>query len=205
MNANGAAIALSFGAGIALSLACVALLTRPSGERPPAKSGEIRDSEELQQEPTFRSTTPAEPQQRPSVEIQQEPAAAPEDLSREEQDPEEAAIALEDDFQRDLGTHARDWRDPTWAPSAEASLTKTYSEVPGTHKVRGVDCKTSSCVVDVEWPSLAEARSGYRQLLVAPTEPNCETKILLHPSGEAGEYVEKLVLDCAGARAGNKG
>jgi hypothetical protein len=119
-------------------------------------------------------------------------------------DPIVELARLEEDLSADLRAHARDWKDPTWAPSAESSLINAYTSVQGSHKVKGVDCRTTSCVIDLEWPSLSDAAGGYQRLLAEPTEPNCETKILLHPSnGAAGEpYSEKLVLNCVGARAG---
>lgn len=193
--------AFAFALGVAASLAVLGLLSYFN--TPEAKTASHRKVVALK----ANEAAPKEVFQAVRPRKTTEPVRLEPESHEDEEEPSDRAAPEEevtpaDSIRDDLAAHSRDWRDAGWASAAEASLSKTYSEIPGSHKVRTVDCRTSSCVVEVEWPSFSEATAGYRSLLAAPTEPNCESKILLRPSGEEGVYSERLVLDCAGARTG---
>jgi hypothetical protein len=117
-------------------------------------------------------------------------------------DPIASRAALENQYAADLANHRRDARDPKWAPRAESGIRDTIGTVAGTHKATRVECKTTSCVATMEWPSYDEALHGYGRLLTAIYTPNCAVKILVHdPVDGQQTYQEQLLFDCTNARA----
>lgn len=119
----------------------------------------------------------------------------------EEISEEEAILQLRERNAERFAAHERDWRDPEWAPAAEESLEQSFATVEGSHEILGIECKTTSCVVEVKWPDDPGASAGYKKLLHQPTEPNCSSSFLLEPSPDGGPSSQRLYLDCVDARA----
>lgn len=115
-------------------------------------------------------------------------------------DPADATRQLEQEFRNDLKRHASDARDSTWAPKAEQSLRNSFASAKGSFKLGSVECKMTSCVASVTWPNREAATKEYQSLLQTHFEPNCASKILIHPGDGADAFEEKLVLDCTNTR-----
>lgn len=131
------------------------------------------------------------------------PQVSPSDEPIAELDPEVAAEILRTEFRRDIQNHESDARDPDWATDAEGKIHASMDTTDGGHEVLKVDCRMTSCIVDLQWPSRADALQGFGSVLAAHIEPNCATKILLHEDGPGeGPFQEKLILDCTESRLG---
>jgi hypothetical protein len=69
---------------------------------------------------------------------------------------------------------------PVWASRAQESVRSALTDFGRSHdaKVLGVDCRSRSCVADLEWRTEAGARAGYRDLLHGRYEGlNCDSEI----------------------------
>lgn len=99
--------------------------------------------------------------------------------------------------------HEADARDVLWAASSERSLTEIFSSVQGTHRLTGLECRMSSCVASLEWPSYQEAVTGYQSILQTPLVPNCSISIIIEPSQDGQVSQQRAFLDCVDARSEN--
>jgi hypothetical protein len=69
--------------------------------------------------------------------------------------------------------------------------------------VVAVDCRTTWCRADLEWPSYGAAEKGYRQALHVGV-PGCESAILLEPPTDPSRsYRASAMYNCEAARTGD--
>ena len=116
-------------------------------------------------------------------------------------DPEVEAKTLRNHYEEILRLHRQDWRDLQWAPQVEKALSEQFSTLEGSHSIIGIECKTTSCIVEIEWPTDSEAATGYADFLHKSTEPNCETSFLLEPTSGGAPSRQRLHMNCVDARA----
>lgn len=116
-------------------------------------------------------------------------------------DPVAERVAKEKEYADDLSNHEKDGRDPAWAPRAESTLARSIQDTLGDERIVRVDCKTTSCVAHIQWPTREAAAKEYQKLLITSFEPNCAVKILLHEQEPGGPYRERMILDCTDSRA----
>src|SRR5262245_17397732 len=67
-----------------------------------------------------------------------------------------------------------------WAPRAHESVLSVLTDFGQSHdaKVLNVDCRTRSCLAELEWRTVGAARSGYRDLLQGQYQGlNCDSEV----------------------------
>jgi hypothetical protein len=98
---------------------------------------------------------------------------------------------------RMLETHRSEARDIRWAPDTEGIIVKNLAEI-GKEKFDTVkvECKTTTCTANLEWPSYQRAVATYSDLLHFATEVNCAREILLpEPKDPEAPYQATFVLE----------
>jgi hypothetical protein len=101
-------------------------------------------------------------------------------------------------FQSRLGQHAVEPVDPNWAPNSSRALregfAKAQHDLP--YKVVSVDCRSKQCRVDLEWPSLRDAKGALLETGdVEGDIGDCARHLVLNK--EASEPFRSTVLyDC---------
>jgi hypothetical protein len=127
-----------------------------------------------------------------------EPAGQPPPPTREE-----VKQQLLQQRQAQLEAHQREPVDFFWAKEAHTSLAADFAPLTrgDAFRVRGIDCRTTTCVATVEWPSYTKATEDYARLLQHPYGLDCARSILLpEPEDPAARYEARLVLDCQNLR-----
>jgi len=95
--------------------------------------------------------------------------------------------------------HMREPGDPNWAPASEKSLREFLNKLPAHAKYRVtlVDCRTTSCVAELSFPSSEVARSTWHSVLEATNPIHCGTAITLEePKKEAKSYEVSVLYQC---------
>ncbi|HEX8702473.1 MAG TPA: hypothetical protein VF815_26805 [Myxococcaceae bacterium] len=113
--------------------------------------------------------------------------------------PEELRQALLQQQQMRLDAHQRQPIHPTWSSDATRAFSTDFSALTRGQpfSVRSIDCRSTSCIARVEWPSYAEAAASYAVLLQHSYSMDC-TRSLLLPDPEDPEraYEASLLLEC---------
>jgi len=156
-------------------------LTRPL--RDPAQEARIQALEQRVAELTTRAeaapSAPSTPPVRP--------------------DPEELKQALLQQHQLRLDAHQRQPIHPTWAPEATRAFSTDFSALTQGQQltVRSIDCRSTSCIARVEWPSYEEATANYHMLLQHSYALDCMRSLLLpEPEEPERAYEASLILEC---------
>jgi hypothetical protein len=107
-------------------------------------------------------------------------------------------------YEARLQQHAAEPADPSWSrPTAsliEADVLKQAASM--SVRLGRVDCRTTSCTAELEWPSLAEADREYLSLVHFPYRANCSRTVLLPPPSNAeGPLRASMFLECESWRA----
>jgi hypothetical protein len=131
------------------------------------------------------------------------PAFAGEDAEQLDQEPSSASDELPEveAHRRGLAAHEAEPRDPAWAGEAEATITSSLDSLLSTSnrtwKVDSVDCRTSTCRIDVAWPNYSSASSDFGELLSATYGLPCASEVTLPPPQEpTQEYRGSFLLSC---------
>jgi hypothetical protein len=107
-------------------------------------------------------------------------------------------------YETRLHQHAAEPVDPTWS---RATATLIEADLLGqaggmNFRLGRVDCRTTSCTAELEWPSLGEADREYLSLVHFPYRANCSRTVLLPPLSKAeGPLRAQMFLDCESWRA----
>ncbi|HJL19404.1 MAG TPA: hypothetical protein RMH99_27305 [Sandaracinaceae bacterium LLY-WYZ-13_1] len=90
--------------------------------------------------------------------------------------------------------------DPEWARESTTRLRGDLREaVRGTEgELVGLECRTSTCVATVSWPTYGLAFRSYRHLLIQPYRVSCRRSMSVPPPEEerGGAYEAHMFLDC---------
>jgi hypothetical protein len=103
-----------------------------------------------------------------------------------------------------LRSHANEPKDARWAAGVEPKLAADLAKAAerGKFSIVGVDCRTTSCVGVMEWPSYAEAVRGYGAAMRQAYRVNCAQEILLPPPpNPQARYQASMIFDCESWRA----
>jgi hypothetical protein len=114
-------------------------------------------------------------------------------------DPEELKQAVLQQHQLRLDAHQRQPIHPTWAPEATRAFSTDFSALTQGQQftVRSIDCRSTSCIARVEWPSYAEAAANYHLLLQHSYTLDCTRSLLLpEPEDPERAYEASLILEC---------
>lgn len=98
--------------------------------------------------------------------------------------------------------HRQEPRDPSWAPGAERSLRHELDSLPELGATAfSVDCRMTTCTVDVEWPSYAEAVARHAKMVEHPYSLSCGREMLVPPPEDPQRpYRATAVFRCESAR-----
>lgn len=102
-------------------------------------------------------------------------------------------------YEARLREHAAEPFDPGWSrPTAsliEADVLKQAASM--SFRLGRVDCRTTTCTAELEWPSLAEADREYLSVVHFPYQANCSRTLILPPPSQAeGPLRAQMLLDC---------
>jgi hypothetical protein len=108
-------------------------------------------------------------------------------------------------FATKLAEHLDETVDRAWAPSAERSVSIDVaqlvedSQIPA--RVGAVRCATTSCSVELEWQSFAEAQRTYETVVHAAYTLNCgRAMVIPEPARPDEPYRGTLLLSCGNLR-----
>jgi hypothetical protein len=115
---------------------------------------------------------------------------------------EQARAAHLERHKRALAEHRGAAKDPRWAPAAETSLLADVRAIAdlGASNPQ-VDCRTTTCAIDLEWPSYDAAVQSYSKVLQADLKVNCVREVTLpEPGDRAAAYRATVMLNCEETR-----
>jgi hypothetical protein len=99
-----------------------------------------------------------------------------------------------------VAQHAREAVSESWARTT-ASIVREDFEItgPNAYQVSGVECRSSTCVLDLTWQSRALALSGWQDALRRPSRLPCAREIVVPTSAgeDGGAASAQLLLDCS--------
>jgi hypothetical protein len=137
------------------------------------------------------------------------PAAAPapsSSASRPADVRETQRAATAEYWGRRLDSHEQEGRDARWAASTQAAL---QADLDGLGRnagfqVRDVDCRTTTCLARLAWPSRDDAMRQTRRVTQAAYSKSCTREIYAPPpaAGTAGPYEGEVLFDCESDRTG---
>ena len=102
-----------------------------------------------------------------------------------------------------IRNHKQQPVDPAWSRGAAAQLRSDLAEVGASSgfSIVEVECRTTSCISTLEWPSYGKALTGWQELLHHPYKSNCSREITLaEPEDGQGPYQATAVFDCEVSR-----
>ncbi len=120
--------------------------------------------------------------------------------------PEEATQNVADLMKAREAQVAAEPDDPRWSRGAAAALRKNFEDlgIRSKFKVASLECRTTSCLAKLSWPSYDGAAKAWRSVLHAQTAINCARSVFVPPpEGDQGdrEYEGTVYFDCTEARA----
>lgn len=112
--------------------------------------------------------------------------------------PEQAGIAHMTRHQQMIDQVHTEPTDRSWSSMASAAFHRELADEGVT--VVDVDCRSTSCVATIEWPSFAAARHGFEAVLQKDYTTNCEREITLSTPAdpEAHLRAEVVFTKCEG-------
>lgn len=121
------------------------------------------------------------------------------DLAAREEEQRRAAV---EELQAKIALHRREPVDAAWADAARDSLKDeiTALSAGGDHgALGGVECRSTSCLATVSFPSYEAAREGFGRYVMAMYDVRCaRTAALDEPEDPSAPYEVKLLLNgCA--------
>jgi hypothetical protein len=194
--------------GVLVGAALVTLVPHASGAGSPAtSSGKGSEARAAADAPsTGRSATEAllEAMRAQALAQAREPApAAPPhpspDAPPEAMDPVTLAKAEAALREEKLAIHALEARDATWAPKMERSLTSELTAFGEKQKFRplSVECRSSSCVAELEYPTYAEAFAARVDLVANPYAAPCAREEFFDkPADPAAPFHAQVLFQC---------
>jgi hypothetical protein len=97
-------------------------------------------------------------------------------------------------------------RDDTWATATQPVLQQDLAQLAAQLRFRvgDVDCRTSRCIVDLEWPNGAAAQRDFKAVIGADVyRLDCHRRLLL-PAPESASGHAQLIVNCDNQTQRNK-
>jgi hypothetical protein len=180
----------------ALAISAIGLIFRHK----PAAPKPVDTAEESQEpRPVVRAEAPAAASTRalPRFPTPAPPEAQPHSSPRPSR--EEARALVSSLHAERVNRHMQDSVDPVWSAHAEATVGTTLAAMAkqDNFTVNKVECRRTSCLADIGWTNLGEARRTYHDLLHGHYgDVNCARELLLPDNGDPANPVNaQLVLD----------
>jgi hypothetical protein len=101
--------------------------------------------------------------------------------------------------------HARAPVDPEWSRATEGKLRDALAPLAAASRfaVESVDCRTTTCVAVLAFPSYEDARAGWQSVLTHRNGPRCAVEVTLDdPADPSQRYELAFVYQCPNPRAG---
>ena len=100
--------------------------------------------------------------------------------------------------------HRQEPVDQAWARDMRSKVTDTFnatSDITGA-SLGAVDCRTTSCTVELTWPSYADARMQFaRSVEALGIGVPCARRLTLpEPDSQNGPFKAVMLLDCTESR-----
>lgn len=119
------------------------------------------------------------------------------------EDRQAATERFAQNVEEEIAIHRSEPRDNRWATEKERfvhdEVTRVSAKLGSIFSVVGVDCRRTTCVAQLQWPSEGEARASLHGLLSSSGNVGCARRIALPPSTSAGDYRASLFIDCTGS------
>lgn len=111
---------------------------------------------------------------------------------------EQSRMQLADIHRRLEQEHAAERVDPSWAPTAARILNEDIrrglSTDGGSVVPVNVDCRATSCIVNVDFPDFSAATRQYSGILSSISRVNCERRVLLpEPEDRTAAYQARYI------------
>jgi hypothetical protein len=105
-------------------------------------------------------------------------------------------------FHERLEAHGREAIDPSWALEARRAYEGDLRGLAADNgfTLESVDCRTTSCVADVSFASLAAAKDSMKKIVVSRWTLNCTKAMSLDEANESSPYSTSIYFDCANTR-----
>ena len=99
------------------------------------------------------------------------------------------------EHRRALEDHARESLDPAWARDTTNALTTALRPIAAGSDaaVVGVDCRSATCVADIEWPNLPAATRGWLPVLEGDYD-RCSVRVTLDEAVDPNQRFRTRVL-----------
>jgi hypothetical protein len=96
-----------------------------------------------------------------------------------------------------LKAHAAEVRDPGWASKVESSLAEDLQNVASANGFAhlGTDCRATSCVVELSWPTREQALDTYAAAVHHNYPTNCAKSLTL-PEEESQPFEAQMIMYC---------
>jgi hypothetical protein len=104
-------------------------------------------------------------------------------------------------FEERVSKHRSTPRDPKWSGKMEKTIDASLKGIlplrGASLKYQGVDCRTSTCLATVAWPSREAAMADLRTVPTLFAPSNCSIDIALPPArGGGGPLTGSVLLTC---------
>ena len=113
-------------------------------------------------------------------------------------DPEVHRAELRAERDASEKAHSEEARDPAWSARQDSVMTEALKprQTTGGFSMLRVDCRTTLCRAELEWPSFESAQKKYSEALALPV-PGCTSQILLDPPANPDlPYRAAAMYDC---------
>jgi hypothetical protein len=115
----------------------------------------------------------------------------------------EAEHPVAKSFKERLEEHEREAIDPSWASDARRAYEREFDDLAtdAGFTLRGVDCRTTTCVADVTFPSYMAAKSCMQKIVLSHWTLNCAKEMKVDPvASDSPSYLTSIYFNCASAR-----
>jgi hypothetical protein len=134
--------------------------------------------------------------------LEESMANAEQDESEPAPDPVEEREAIIAGHVEGIEAHYREASDARWAPAATQSTQRDLESLAVSAEsrfgIKGVDCRSTTCVAELEWSDYETAVNGYPDLLHHAYALNCARRIVLpEPGAPEQPYRASLLIDCS--------
>ncbi len=114
-------------------------------------------------------------------------------------DEDEARARAEEEFGEYVEQHEDEPVDPDWAAEANAAFSDGIERLGESHdfELVSLECRSSSCLAQVEWPTQTAAQSHWGALLHEPYGMNCSRGVLVsQPEEPGGTTSARVLFEC---------
>jgi len=119
-------------------------------------------------------------------------------LERESLQDQTARLQAQSEWE--ISQHRAEPIDGSWSRHASRSLSEDLEKAAAEKKFRvtSVDCRNTSCLAVLEWPTYADALAGFGEVIHTPFAVNCVRGMTLPETDDPSRALSAtLILDCS--------